>query len=201
MVKVLQNDPWKEGEILEDDKIVQLYLERDESAIQFSSEKFGSRLRTLAKGITSDFQTSEECENDTYLQAWKLIPPNEPRTFLYAFLARITRHISIDRCRERTSLKRAGYIAELSEEMEMCLPASENVESRIAEEELGKTISNYLHTLSQEKRVIFVRRYFYLDSIAEISKRCAISESKVKSSLFRTRKNLRVYLIKEGYTL
>ena len=107
----------------------------------------------------------------------------------------------IDRCRERASLKRDGYIVELSEEMEMCLPATEDVESRIAEEELGKAISNYLHTISQEKRVIFVRRYFYLDSIAEISKRCAITESKVKSSLFRTRNDLREYLIKEGYAL
>ncbi len=181
--------------------IVQLYMDRNESAIRFSSEKYGSRLRALAMGITSDFQISEECENDTYLQAWKLIPPNEPRTYLYAFLASITRHISIDCCRKRASLKRGGYIAELSKEMEMCLPASENVESIIAEEELGKAIGNYLYTLSQEKRVIFVRRYFYLDSIAEISKRCAVSESKVKSSLFRIRNDIRNYLIKEGYTL
>lgn len=186
---------------MEDDKIVQLYLNRDESAIQFSSEKYGSRLRALSLGITSDIQISEECENDTYLQAWKLIPPNEPRTYLYAFLARIARHISIDRCRERASLKRGGYIVQLSEEMEMCLPSSDDIESNVAEEELGRAISNYLHTISQEKRVIFVRRYFYLDSVAEISKRCAITESKVKSSLFRIRNDLREYLIKEGYTL
>lgn len=185
---------------MEDDKIVQLYLNRDESAIQFSSEKYGSRLRALSLSVTSDFQTSEECENDTYLQAWNLIPPNEPRTYLYAFLARIARHISIDRCRERASLKRDGYIVELSQEMEMCLPSSDDIESNISEEELGKAISNYLHTVSQEKRVIFMRRYFYFDSIEEISKRCAITESKVKSSLFRTRNGLREYLIKEGYT-
>ena len=152
-------------------------------------------------GITSDHQTSEECENDTYLQAWNLIPPNEPVTYLFAFLARIVRHISIDRCRERTSLKRAGYIVELSKEMEMCLPSSDDIERNIAAQELGKSISSYLHTISQEKRVIFVRRYFYFDSIEKISKRCAISESKVKSSLFRTRNGLREYLIKEGYTL
>ena len=186
---------------MEDDMIVQLYLDRDENAIRFSSEKYGSRLRALSLGITSDLQTAEECENDTYLQAWNLIPPNKPGTFLYAFLARITRHISIDRCRERGSLKRSGYIVELREEMELCFSASEDVESRINEEALGKAISNYLHTISQEKRVIFVRRYFYLDSIAEISKRCAITESKVKSSLFRTRNDLREYLMKEGYVL
>lgn len=185
---------------MEDVKIVQLYLNRDERAIQFSAEKYGSRLHTLSLGITSDLQTSEECVNDTYLQAWNIIPPNEPRTYLYAFLARIVRHISIDRCRERTSLKRSGYIVELSEEMEMCLPSSDDIESTITEEELGKAISKYIQTVSQEKRVIFVRRYFYLDSIAEISKRYAISKSKVKSSLYRTRIDLRAYLMKEGYT-
>lgn len=186
---------------MEDDKIVQLYLNRDESAIKLSSEKYGSRLRALSLRITSDMQTSEECENDTYLQAWNLMPPNEPRTYLYAFLARIARHISIDRCRDRVSLKRDGYILELSEEMETCLPPSDDIENALDEKELGKAISTYLQMVSQEKRVIFVRRYFYLDSVAEISKRCAISESKVKSSLFRTRNDLREYLLKEGYTL
>lgn len=186
---------------MEDDKIVQLYLNRDESAIKLSSEKYGSRLRALSLSITSDMQTSEECENDTYLQAWNLMPPNEPRTYLYAFLARIARHISIDRCRDRVSLKRDGYILELSEEMETCLPPSDDIENALDEKELGKAISTYLQMVSQEKRVIFVRRYFYLDSVAEISKRCAISESKVKSSLFRTRNDLREYLLKEGYTL
>ena len=186
---------------MEDERIVQLYLDRDESAIRFSSEKYGGRLRALSLGITADIQTSEECENDTYLQAWNLIPPNEPKTFLYAFLARIIRHVSIDRCRERASLKRGGYIAELSEEMENCLPASGDAYDRIAEEELGRAISEYLRTISREKRVIFVRRYFYLDSIVEISKRCAVTESKVKTSLFRIRKGLFEYLTREGYTL
>ena len=186
---------------MEDDKIVELYLNRDENAIRASSEKYGARLRALSLGITSDVQTSEECENDTYLQAWKLIPPNEPRTYLYAFLARIARHLSIDRCRERASLKRAGSLTELSEELETVLPSPDDPENAVAEEELGKAISDYLRTIPQEKRVLFVRRYFYLDSIAEISKRCAVTESKVKSSLFRTRNDLRKYLIREGYTL
>ena len=186
---------------MEDSEIVQLFLNRDESAIRFSSEKYGARLRMLALGITEDLQTAEECENDTYLQAWKLIPPNEPRTYLYAFLARITRHLSIDRCRERASHKRSGALVELTAEMESCLPAAENVESGIAEEELGRAISRYLRTVSREKRVIFVRRYFYLESIEEISRKYGFSESKVKSSLFRTRNGLRDYLIREGYTL
>ncbi len=186
---------------MEDERIVQLYLERDESAIRFSCEKYGSRLRALSYGITSDAQTAEECENDAYLEAWKLIPPNEPRSYLYAFLARIVRHVSIDRCRERASLKRGGYVVELSEEMETCLPLSDDMESTVEAKELGRAIGGYLHTIPREKRVIFVRRYFYLDSVAEIGWRCAVSESKVKSSLFRTRNELREYLLKEGYTV
>lgn len=185
---------------MEDSEIVQLYLRRDEGAIHFTAEKYGSRLRALSLGITSDLQTAEECENDTYLQAWNCIPPNEP-VFLYAFLARITRHISIDCCRRRSSLKRSGYIVELGEELENCFFSQDDVDSQIAAEELGRAISDFLRTVSQEKRVIFVRRYFYLDSIAEISRRCAVTESKVKSSLWRTRGELREYLMKEGYIL
>lgn len=185
---------------MEDAEIVQLYLNREESAIRLSAEKYGSRLRALSFGITSDFQTAEECENDTYLQAWNSIPPNEP-IFLYAFLACITRHISIDRCRRRASLKRSGHMVELSEELANCIPAPNDIESEMAAEDLGRAISDFLRTISREKRVIFVRRYFYLDSIAEISRRCAVTESKVKTSLWRTRRDLRDYLIKEGFVL
>lgn len=186
---------------MDDEKIVQLFLNRDENAIKYSAEKYGNRLRALCCGITADMQTAEECENDTYLKAWNLIPPNEPQTYLYAFLARIARHISIDRCRERASLKRDAIITELNTEIEMCLPAADDIEAAVSERELAKAISSFLNTVSQEKRVIFVRRYFYLDSISEISKRFAVTESKVKSSLYRTRNELREYLIKEGYTL
>jgi len=186
---------------LEDAKIVQLYLKRDETAIRHTATKYGSRLRSLSFGITSDDLTSEECENDTYLETWNRIPPNEPKTYFYAFLARITRHISIDRCRERRSLKRNGHIVELTEELEMCLPASNDVDSVVNEKILGEAISHFLFTLSQEKRVIFMRRYFYLDTISEISRRLSISKSNVKTSLFRIRKDLRDYLIKEGYIL
>lgn len=96
---------------MEDEKIVQLYLNRDEAAIQNTAVKYGPRLRSLSFGITSDEQTAEECENDTYLKAWNRIPPCEPKTYFYAFLARITRFISIDRCRELCGfhLRGTGY--------------------------------------------------------------------------------------------
>lgn len=186
---------------MEDDKIVQLYLDRDESAIKLSSEKYGSRLRSLSFGITADIQTSEECENDTYLKAWNLIPPNEPRTYLYAFLARIIRHISIDYCRSRDSLKRKAYIVELTDELTSCLPAVNNTEKYMDAQILAETINRFLATIPDEKQAIFLRRYYYLDSIAVISNRYNMSENKVKISLFRIRKNLKDFLTQEGYTL
>ena len=108
-----------------------LYLARDESAIAQTAEKYGGRLRALAMGIVADRRTAEECENDTYLEAWRSIPPHEPRSCLYAFLARITRHISLDRCRRRTALKRNALFVELSTELEQCIPAPDDTECRV----------------------------------------------------------------------
>lgn len=186
---------------MDDDKIVELYLHRDETAIKQTSEKFGNRLRALAYGIINDRQAAEECENDTYMEAWISIPPHEPRTYLYAFLARITRHVSLNCCRERSRLKRSAFICELSTELEQCIPAPDDVECRIDNMALRDAINGFLSTLEEEKRNIFIRRYWYLDSISAISKRFVLSESKVKTTLFRCRSKLREYLYKEGYTI
>lgn len=189
------------GENLDDNKIIALYLRRDETAVKQTSEKFGDRLRALAYGIVKDHQTAEECENDTYLEAWNSIPPHEPRSYLYAFLARITRHISLDCCRKRSRLKRRAFISELSAEMEQCIPAPNNVECRIDDIALREAINGFLSTLNEEKRNVFVRRYWYLDSVSDIARRFSLSESKVKTMLFRSRNRLRDYLEKEGYIL
>lgn len=186
---------------LDDNKIVELYLSRDETAIKQTFENYGTRIRSLANNIVKDLQTAEECENDTYLEAWRTIPPHEPRTYLFAFLARITRHISLNICRDRNRLKRSAFICELSTEMEQCIPSPDDTECRIDDIILKDAINNFLATLDEEKRNIFLRRYWFLDSIADISKRYAISESKVKTTLFRCRNQLREYLEKEGYTL
>lgn len=186
---------------LDDDKIVDLYLLRDETAIKQTAEKYGNRLRSLAYGIANDQQAAEECENDTYMQAWNTIPPHEPRSYFYAFLARITRHISLNCCRDRSRLKRSAFICELSAEMEQCIPAPDDVECRIDNIALRNAINGFLSKLDAEKRNIFIRRYWYLDSVAAISKRFTLSESKVKTTLFRCRNRLREHLEKEGYTL
>ena len=184
-----------------DEQIVDLYFNREESAIFYTTEKYGARLRQIAQRITQDPPTAEECENDTYLEAWRRIPPAEPRNYFPAFLSRIVRNISINRCVERDRLKRKAYIMELSAEMEQCLPAPDDMESRFDSAELMRCISRFLCRQAKEKRIIFMHRYYYLDSVAAIAKRFGYSESKIKTMLFRMRNDLRTYLMKEGYTL
>ncbi len=186
---------------MEDFKIVELYLSRNEEAISATSEKFGKRLRSVAFGITEDFETAEECENDTYLEAWNSIPPHEPKSYLYAFLARIARNLSIDRCRERERLKRKAFLCELSAEMEECIPSPDDINCRIDDIAFSEAINRFLKNLEPEKRNIFIRRYWFLDSVAEISKRFSLSESNVKTTLFRLRKNLRYFFEKEGFEI
>ena len=186
---------------MDDPTIVDLYLQRDETAIQETAQKYGRRLRSLAYGFVENLQTAEECENDTYMEAWESIPPHEPRNYLYPFLARITRHIALDFCRNSSRLKRSAYICELTAEMEQCIPAPDDSLCRLEEAELASAINSFLATLGAEKRNIFLRRYWFLDSIPVISFRYGYSESKVKSMLFRCRNQLRTYLQKEGYDL
>ncbi len=186
---------------MDDGKIVELYLLRDERAIEETKVKYGNRLRSLARGITDDPQTAEECENDTYMEAWSTIPPHEPRRYLYAFLAGITRHIALNCCRNRNRLKRSAYICELSAELEQCIPSGDNVASRMDELALQEALNVFLGGLDEEKRNVFIRRYWYLDSVSAISARFALSESKVKTMLFRCRKRLRNELEKGGYII
>jgi len=186
---------------LDDSKIVDLYLCRDEAAIGQTAEKYGSRLRNIANTILQDLHTAEECENDTYLQAWNAIPPHEPRTYLFAFLARITRHIALDFCKERSRLKRSAFLCELTAEMEQCIPGPDDMDRHIDAMVFSDAVNKFLATLSGQKRNIFVRRYWYMDSVSSIAQIYGLSESKVKSVLFRTRNQLREYLKKEGYAL
>lgn len=186
---------------MDDNKIVELYLDRNETAIDETRDKYGSRLRAISYNIVNDIHTTEECENDTYIQAWNCIPPHEPRDYLYAFLARIIRHVSLNRCRESNRLKRNAFICELSIELEQCIPSNNNIDTFIDDLVFGEIINNFLSEIGQEKRTVFLRRYWYFDSITDISKRFGISKAKVKTMLFRTRNELREHLEKEGYTI
>ena len=186
---------------MEDAKIVELYLNRDETAIKITAEKYGAKLRYLANNLLDDLHLAEECENDTYLKAWDSIPPHTPYDYLFSYLARITRHIALDMCKARNRQKRNVVLVELTEEMEQCMPATDDVEKHINAKVLGASISTFLSGIPQQQRDVFLRRYWYFDSVSAIAKRFGISESKTKATLFRTRKHLREYLKKEGFVI
>lgn len=187
---------------MQDHEIVKLYWNRDEAAILASSDKYGSRLLRIADQILDDIETAKECENDTYLQAWNRIPPDDPSEYFFSFLARITRHLSLDEWRRRHAVKRSGIVVELSQELEQCVSGrDDSAEQEVLARELGKTISDFLRTLPREHRQMFLRRYWYMDSVADVADSFLCSESKVKTVLFRVREKMKKHLEKEGYTL
>ena len=183
---------------MEDEAIVELYLRRDQTAINHTSEKYGKKLHYLARQITEDEFTADECENDTYLEAWNRIPPNEPRDYFYPFLARITRHIALNRCEKEHAQKRKGIYVDLSEELDSMFSSPDNTEDVLDEMVLKETLNSFLAGLDEEKRNIFLRRYWFMDSIEDISKRYGYSQSKIKSLMMRLRERLRLHFEKNG---
>lgn len=186
---------------MEDERIVELFLARDEAALSQTAEKYGPKLRSLANNLLGDPQAAEECENDAYLQAWNAIPPHEPRTYLFPFLAKITRRLAIDLCRARHRKKRSAPLVQLTKELEQCIPDGDSAQNQAEGIFLAETVSRYLRTLPEEPRNMFIRRYWYMDSVAQIAQRFGAGQGKVKTSLYRTRNGLREYLSKEGYDL
>ena len=183
---------------MEDEKIIDLYFERNESAISETAEKYGNYLYKIAFNILSDNEDSEERVNDTYMSAWNTIPPEKPNVFS-AFLSKITRYISLNRYRAGKAEKRGGgEIDTAFEEIEECVPDKSNIYDEIETKELAEIISDYLKKLPETERKIFVCRYYYLDSLSDISKQFGFSKSKVASMLHRTRKKILSHLEKEG---
>lgn len=186
---------------MEDERIIDLYWARREEAITETDKKYGNYCRSIALHILKSMEDSEECVNDTWFRAWDSMPPKRP-DFLSAFLGKITRNLSISRYRMNHARKRGnGEIELLLMELEECLPSAKSVEEEIEGRETAAAIDRFLYGIDEESRNIFVRRYFFVDSIREIADRFEISESKVKSQLFRTRNRLKQHLEKEGIVL
>ena len=184
---------------MDDAAIVDLYFARDEAAIDQTARKYGQRLRGLARRILENESGAEECENDTYLEAWNRIPPNAPRDYLFAYLGRIIRHLAIDECRRRSSVKRQALFCELTQELEACVPDRNPAEEALEAEALCRSISDFLRGCAADQRELFVRRYWYFDPIDALCARFGFSQSKVKTTLFRLRQGLKTHLEKEGY--
>ena len=175
---------------MDDSEIIELYFQRSEEAVTQTASKYGKYCYKIAYHILSSREDSEESVNDTYLAAWNSIPPQRP-SVLSAYLAKLTRRISIDRFRYRTRDKRRGsqYALSLSE-LDDCVSGGNTTEEIIN-----------VRLQSEEARNAFIGRYYYLDSLKEVAAYCGMSESKCKSLLYRTRVGLKEYLEKEGFSI
>lgn len=183
---------------MEDLQIIELFLNRDERAIGETKSKYGAYVRAVSYRILQNNEDADENENDTYLHAWNAIPPARPR-FLSAFLAKIARNLAVSGLRAKRAEKRGGGEVFLSlEELNDCIPDSRRFEDDFEETHLASLLNAFLRSLSETERILFIRRYWRCDSVAELAKAFGCGESKVKMTLLRTRNKLRVYLEKEG---
>lgn len=181
---------------MDDSKIIELFFLRNEDAIRHTHDIYGRRLFILADNIVKDDQDAEESVNDTYMKAWDTIPPQKP-THFFAYLAKICRNFALDKLDWKHAAKRNAEVVSLTQEMELCIPDvrhNRNMEAK----ELGRILDAFLRTLPEENQLVFLRRYWFVDTIAEIATRYNISESAVNMRLNRTRTKLRAYLAKEG---
>ena len=181
---------------MEDAKIIELFWTRNEDAIAETDASYGRKLRTLATKILDNREDAEESVSDTYMKTWEIIPPQRPAYF-YAFIASICRHLSFHKIDWKQAAKRNAEVVALTAEMEMCIPDTRR-DREMEAKELGKVLNVFLESLPKETRLIFLRRYWYMDTIAEIAARYGITQSKVKMRLSRTRAKLRTYLEQEG---
>lgn len=183
---------------MEDTEILDLYFARSEAAITQTDAKYGGYCYSIAYNILTNNEDAEESVSDTYYAAWKAIPPRRPAV-LATFLGKITRHISINRWNARSAYKRGGgEVTVALEELDQCVADRMDVEKDYAHKQTVRAFRRFLDTIPETERNVFLRRYWCVDTIAQIAEDFGFSESKVKSMLHRTRKKLRKILEKEG---
>lgn len=188
-------------EVMEDEMIIELFWQRSDRAIAETQGKYGRMLRSIAYGILRSQEDAEECENDTYLRTWNTIPPKRPDV-LSAFLSKIARNLSLDRYDEIHAQKRgSGEVPALLDELAECVPDGNNPFAGVENAKLTEQINHYLKELKPDARVIFMRRYWFGNSVQEIAEMTGFGQSKIKMSLLRTRKELKRALEKEGYSI
>lgn len=181
-----------------DEEIISLYYARSQEAIRETDQKYGRYCYAVAYRILADRQDSDECVNDTYLRTWKSIPPKHPAV-LSAFLGKIARNLALDRYDRYTAEKRGGgQMALALDELEECIPAQDEEENVLDRVLLVQVLNQFLDGLPDLARRLFIGRYWYLETTQELARQHQVSESNVKSSLFRSRNKLRKLLEKEG---
>lgn len=185
---------------MEDSAIIELFWSRDQSAIPLAQEKYGRRLRALAKRLLGSEEDAEECVSDALLRLWDSIPPARPGS-LGAFAAKIVRNLSIDRWRRGRARERETGLDVLSAELEDCLPPSPSAEETAERREITACLERWLGTLSKDDRTLFVRRYFYGETVESVARQRGVPANRLTQRLFRLRNGLRQALEKEGINL
>lgn len=186
---------------MDDAKIVQLYWDRNEQAIPATANKYGNYCRSIAKNILGNREDAEECVNDTYWNAWNFIPPHRP-DILSTFLGKITRNLSLNRYKHNIADKRGGtQTAVVLDEIAEFVSGTDSVEQEMDRKELIQAIDTFLSTLPAKKRVVFIRRYWYFDTISTIAYRFGMTENHVSVTLNRLRCKLYSYLLERGFDL
>ena len=186
---------------MEDAEIVQLYWDRDQRAIPATAEKYGAYCTAIARNILGSPEDAEECVNDAYLQAWRAMPPHRPK-LLSAFLGKLTRNLSLNRCRQNAAGKRGGgEAAAVLEELEELVSGRDDVEQEVHRRELVAAIDAFLAGLPAGRRELFLCRYWYFDRVSDLAVRFGMSENHVSVTLSRLRLKLRNYLLERGFDL
>ncbi len=195
--------PFESEEVkqMDDARIVQLYLDRNEQAIPATARKYGNYCTSIAKNILGNQEDAEECVNDTYLNTWNAIPPHKPK-LLSTFLGKIVRNLAFNRYKRNNADKRGnGELAAVLDELAGCVSGNDDVEKAYEYTELVTAINDFLGSLSAKKRNIFVCRYWYTDSISDISAHYNMTSPAVSMTLNRLRSKLHNYLVERGYEL
>lgn len=182
---------------MDDNKIIELYWVRNEIAIKETSLKYGGLCTRIAQNILSSYEDSEECVNDTYFAVWNAIPDKKPNIFS-AFIGRITRNLALKKYEYISASKRNPTAITSFDELGDCVSGTDSVESEAESRRVESMISKFLWLQREEKRNVFIRRYWYFDSIESICRSTGFSQSKVKSMLYGMRQKLRTYLESEG---
>lgn len=184
---------------MEDSQIVALYWQRSPDAIKETENKYGAYCFSIADNILHSKEDAEECVNDTWLKTWNAIPPQRPNK-LQLFLAKITRNLSFNRYKAKAAEKRGGgEMPIVLDELAECVAGDTTVEQSYAAKELERCIGAFVRTLPEREGNVFVRRYFFTESVSQIAKRYGLTENHVMVILSRTRKKLKIQLIKEGF--
>lgn len=184
---------------MDDAKIIDLFFARSEDAISETAVKYGKLCYSISGNILENSEDTEECVNDTYMALWNCIPPQRPSD-LMAFISKIIRNLSLKKLEYNSAKKRDSNITHSLSELEEILP-DKAISDKFDDEEIGRILSEFLKKEKADVRNVFIRKYWYFDSVSDIAKRYKFSESKVKSMLFHTRNRLKKYLIKEGVHL